>query len=700
MVDPVGGVRDPLPAELARDVAIGHARVERAGADQRVRGDQVVEAVAAHGAQLVHRQIRLELEDAGGAAARQHGVDVGVVHRHVVHGVRGVGLAGSGVAQGAQPRLDRPHCIVDDRERLEAQEVHLEHPGVLEAVHVVLRDNVRPLAVARRSVPAPPVLRADRHVVVQRPRSNDHAGRVHRRVPRQTLERHGVVEEPPVPFVRFVERLHLLNAVDGFADGVALARLIGDHLRDPVGRARLEPENASHVADDRAALHGPEGDDLPHGIAPVLAPHVLDHLAPALIAEVDVDVRHRDAFGVQEALEDEPVRQRVQTGDPQRVRHQGARRRAPPGPHGDALLDRPADEVPGDQEVARVPGPENHIELAVEARLHVVGQRVAVALARALRGQMNQVVFVGAEAVGQGEAGQVVLLFEGERHLAGDLEGVLQNVGAVRERCGHLFGALEVEAVVVAQPVLVAVLLGGADADEDVVRRVMVAVQEVRVVGGDHRQPHLVGQREDLLVEVGLARGAVALHLQVVAVGEGVGVPVGHLSGGVGVVPRQMAGQLARHASRGDDQPVRVAAQRLAVDPRMVVEALGVPDRRQLHQVAVSLGVARQEHQVVRRLAVLARSRALPAVPGGDVRLHADDRLDALPARDLLEVPHAVKAPVVGERQRGHLVLLGLANHVPQAVRAVEQGVLGVGVQVDEGHGKPLRRSRTPTVAA
>ena len=335
--DPVGGLEDVLqpwrrighllPAEFALDVPVGHARVQRPGTDQRVRGDQVVEAVAAHRPQLVEREAGLELEDTRRAAARQHLVDAGVVEGDIVHGVRLEDRAGLRVAELAEARLDRPHRVVDDGERLEPQEVHLEHPGVLETVHVVLGDDVRPVVGASpgptpASVPASLGLRADRHVVVERPRRNHDARRVHGRVARQPLERDRVVEEALVAVIGFVERLDLTDPLHRLLDGVALPRLVGDHLRDPVGLADIEAKNAAHVPDDRAALHRPEGHDLADGVAAVLLAHVLDHFTPALVAEIDVDVRHRDPLGVEEALEDEAVADRIEVGDPQRVGHE------------------------------------------------------------------------------------------------------------------------------------------------------------------------------------------------------------------------------------------------------------------------------------------------------------------------------------------------------------------------------------------
>ena len=71
-----------------------------------------------------------------------------------------------------------------------------------------------------------------------------------------------------------------------------------------------------------------------------------------LEAEVDVDVRHRDALGIQEALEEQVELHRVDVRDLQAVGDERSRRRSAPGPDRDPVLAREPDEVPHDQEVA------------------------------------------------------------------------------------------------------------------------------------------------------------------------------------------------------------------------------------------------------------------------------------------------------------------------------------------------------------
>ena len=79
--------------------------------------------------------------------------------------------------------------------------------------------------------------------------------------------------------------------------------------------------------------------------------------------------------------------------------------------------------------------------------------------------------------------------------------------------------------------------------------------------------------------------------------------------------------------------------------------------------------------------------------PPGDVRLHADDRLDPLGRRRLVEGDRAVEGAVVGDRERIEAQPLGRVDEVGDPAEAVEQAELGVDVEVGEvvrgeGHGQ------------
>ncbi len=85
------------------------------------------------------------------------------------------------------------------------------------------------------------------------------------------------------------------------------AELEGNELRDPVDKAVGHAEHAADVAHHGLRRHGAVGDDLRDALAAVLLRHVVDDPVAAVHAEVDVEVGHRDAFGIQEALEQQVV---------------------------------------------------------------------------------------------------------------------------------------------------------------------------------------------------------------------------------------------------------------------------------------------------------------------------------------------------------------------------------------------------------
>jgi hypothetical protein len=104
---------------------------------------------------------------------------------------------------------------------------------------------------------------------------------------------------------------------------------------------------------------------------------------------------------------------------------------------------------------------------------------------------------------------------------------VLEDVGAVGEDRRHLGGALEVESAVVAEPVGVEPVLLETDAEEDVVRVVVVGLEEVRVVRRDDGESEVLPQPEDEVVEAPLLPRLVGLDLEVVAALEELRVPGG-----------------------------------------------------------------------------------------------------------------------------------------------------------------------------
>ena len=184
------------------------------------------------------------------------------------------------------------------------------------------------------------------------PGRDDDAGGVHAGVARHALEPLAHLEQ--VLDARIL-LLHL--AQRRVLDQRLLERHVErrrDLLGDAIDVRVRHVHRAADVAHHRLRLHRAEGDDLRDVLAAVLARDVLDHLAAAPLAEVDVDIGQRHALGIEEALEDAG---RSSSGSTSVIRIAQATRLPAadprPGPTGNALLARVADEVPDDQEIAR-----------------------------------------------------------------------------------------------------------------------------------------------------------------------------------------------------------------------------------------------------------------------------------------------------------------------------------------------------------
>ena len=276
----------------------------------------------------------------------------------------------------------------------------------------------------------------------------------------------------------------LVVGVEDVLERDVLAHHRGRHgLGDAVAHGEGVAEDAAGVLDGLLGLDGAVGDDVGDPVVAVLVGDVADDLAAPALVEVDVEVGHRDAVGVEEALEDQAVLERVEVGDPHGVGDHRARTRAAAGADADAVVLGPVDEVGDDEEVAREAHLGDDAELELGLLADVVGHAGRVADLQAaldlldqpgvlvLPGRAGEARHVGAVALGELD---VAALGDPQRVVAG-----LAQVVLVDPQRAHLGRRLDVVAVAGEREALARAVAG-----RDVHRRAGVDAEQVLLALG------------------------------------------------------------------------------------------------------------------------------------------------------------------------------------------------------------------------
>ena len=609
-------------------------------------------------------------------------------------------------------------CVGHDREVAQAQEVHLQQAQRLARRVVELRDDRA-------------VLRAlhDRDDVGERVGAHDNRTRVHAPLTRQALQAERVLDDLVRVGVLLVEltelrglRVALILLVEDAVDRDILAHdRRGQRLGELLPDLEVLAEDTGGVLQGLLGLNRAVGDDLADTVLAVLALDVgNDLVAPAFI-EVDVEVGHRDSFGVEESLEDQTVIEGVQLGDFHGVSHHRARTRATARSHADALRLRPVDVVGDGEEVAGEAHLDDDVLLVLGLLAHLVRNAVREAIAQASLNLLDEprgLVF----ALGHREVGHVVsaLLRGREVHVAAfsDLEGRITGARKLAPQGAHLVRGTDVVAVAVElESVRVVDTRARVDAQERVLDLAVVAFDIVRVVGGHEGRVHELGDLEDLLVGASLDVDAVVHDLDVEVLRAENVAQLGGLSHGLVPLPQTQARlHGARGASREHDEALVELAEQLLVGARPLAElavrrGVGPQAKEVVHagrvvgdQSEVVVGAAGAH--VVGALPRLAPQDLLAIEARGPrrhVRLQADNRLDAGVLAVRVEVEGTEKITVIRQADRGLPETSGLLRHRFRLRRSVEHRVLGVVVKVHEGISHAsilLSEARAPTVNA
>ena len=493
----VGKLLAPLAGDETGNV------VHRSRTVERHDGDDVLDAVGVHLAKHVAHSRAFQLEHADRIALAQHLVGRLVVERHPLDVEFGVALANEGLR------------LSDDGQGLEAEEVELDEPRLLDPLHAELRcRQVR----ARIAI--------ERHELFERPIADDDAGRMGRCMAVEPLELHADLEHRPHERILLPFFLQPGFPVHRLLEGDGTSGIVGDELAQPVDLAVGHLQDPPHVAAHGAGLQLAECDDLGHPVGTELVLNVGDHLVASVLAEVDVEVRHRHALWIEEPLEQQVEPQRIEIRDGQRV---GDER---PGAGPAARTDRDPfrlgelDEVGDDQEVAREIHVDDDVELEFEPLLVVlwavsvdwaVGREAHCETVAGLDSQL-----LGLVALGREPRQDRLCRQRTERAAPGDLDGIGRRFRQVGEQSHHVPAALEAMLGRQPVPVVVADDLALGDADQRVMRSEVIRGGEVGFVRCDQRYIAIIGELDQAGLGPLLRLRVVALQLDVEAVAEDV----------------------------------------------------------------------------------------------------------------------------------------------------------------------------------
>ena len=600
--------------------------------------------------------------------------------------------------------LDVFDGIADNGEVAQAQKVHLQQANGLAGGVIPAGD----IGAIGRPLP-------HRDVVHQPHGGHNHRTGVHASLANNTLQAaRGVIN-------LFHIRVSFHHLADLGGLGIALVvgvsnapqRNVLRHNRrrqravDTVGHleAGLAKVYLGGVLNGLLGFHRTEGNDLGNLIlAPALG-GVGNHLAAAAIVEVDIDIGRGRALGVQKALEEQVVFQRINIGNGQRVGHERTRRRTTAGPHADAHRTRILNKLRHDEEVGRVALHLNHGNLVLGA-LDILLRHIAPG-EPPLQPLHHLVGQPGGGGVALGDIGNghaVVGVFLPDLavvlHALGNPQSV---IAAIRNQVipgiAHLRGGLDVVAgTAELEAVRVHERLAGLHAQHGLVRRSLGFQHVVAVIGHQRRQVQLPADFEQPI-----ARALFDVQPMVHQLQEEVVLAIDvlphrrSLEGLVELAEAQAGLHIAGWAAGRGDDAIGMLGDELCIHARPLAQLAFVGgERRQGEQVAQPGRVFRDHRLVQIRarggdiVALLVRGAPqhtlfIKARFRGHVGLDADDGFDPGAGHALVKGVGSIHIAVVCHAHGGHVLLDHLISQHIDLGHAVQHGELGMVMQVDEG---------------
>ena len=291
--------------------------------------------------------------------------------------------------------------------------------------------------------------------VDQRLAGHDHAGRVNAPLALQVLEPLSSVKDNlrvPVTLEHSSEVSSLFIALVGLVRDTREHHLFAHHPRwhefgELLTHSVGKTQHARSVLEGLLGLDRAKGHDLGNPLIPVLLCHVANHLATATLIKVNVEVRHGDALGIKETLENEAVLKGVKLRDAHsECRHRPGTRSAPRA-YSNAIVLGPVNEVGHHKEVAGKSHLDDDANFVIGLGLHPVGNPLRVTHSEAPSDFLLEEACLRF-ALWNRKAGHVVgALIKAHRGPLGNQQGVVTGLRELREKLTHLRRGLQIKLV-------------------------------------------------------------------------------------------------------------------------------------------------------------------------------------------------------------------------------------------------------------
>ena len=295
-------VFERLASVFTFNEVVDHTGLQGPRSEQGHQGNHVFEQIRLEPLDQFFHAARFELEHRRSACVLHQLEGRGVVERNLFD--RDWLLLGRDSTS-----IDVTHRPIDDGQSAQTKEVELHQADSFNIVHVELRDQ----RIAT-------LFTIQRHKVRQRGGRDDQTTGVLAGVTRQSFElpreRHDGAHVLLLVLTPFERRLLAQRAIEGHL------RIEGNEFGELVDETIGETQHATDVAHHRFGRHGAVGDDLCHLVTTVARGHVFYDFIAAVHAEVDVEIGHRHALGIEETLEQKIVFERVEFGNAERKSRQ------------------------------------------------------------------------------------------------------------------------------------------------------------------------------------------------------------------------------------------------------------------------------------------------------------------------------------------------------------------------------------------